>query len=397
MVIDPNAAVPQGREFIDNYNRPPSAPSVTNEADLTVNVSGPSTAYANQPFSYTLTAANEGTTNANGDVIVQFTLPTSDANLQYVSASGTGFTVSESNGVVTFSGGTIAAGATVTLTVTVEDTSTQLLDDGVATPDQAIVPAGAAVISTSDNIAESNNNQTSTSTVTTAISSPFQITGVDVSPVVNTSFTGVVATFADATDCRMQGDYTATITWTNGASTSGTIAAVPDETVTDANGNIVNIDNLFTVTGTYTYTTVGTYPVSVTVSDTNNNRRLSRSMPASAYPPLVVTGVGRPSTPRTTRASPIRPSPRFTDPGLVANLNSLGISDPTTQFSASINWGDGSPAVAGTHHLQRRHPSLQRDRLAHLRPARLLLHFGRRHAPDRVGRAHRFQRPHQPQ
>ena len=30
----------------------------------------------------------------------------------------------------------------------------------------------------------------------------------------------------------------------------------------------------------------------------------------------------------------------FTDPGLIANLSSLGISDPTTQFSATINWGD---------------------------------------------------------
>ena len=33
----------------------------------------------------------------------------------------------------------------------------------------------------------------------------------------------------------------------------------------------------------------------------------------------------------------------FTDPGLVANLAALGISDPTTQFSASINWGDTIP------------------------------------------------------
>ncbi len=348
VVIDPNNAVPQGREFIDNFNTSPVSTIVTDKADLTVNVSGPSTAYANQPFSYTLTAANSGTIDADGDVIVQFTLPTNDPNLQYVSASATGFAVSESNGVVTFMGGTVAAGTTAALTVTVEDAATQLLAGGVASSDVATVPVGAAVISTSDNLPEFNtNDKTSTSTVTTTISSPFQVTGIDVSPVVNTSFTGVVATFSDATDTT-EGDFTATITWANGATTTGTVGVAPNETLTDSNGNTVSIDNLFTVSGTYTYTAVGTYPVSVAVSDANNNSATVALNAQVGYAPLVVTGVA-PTINATYNTSLTNQTvATFTDPGLVANLSTLGISDPTTQFSASINWGDGSPAAVGT-------------------------------------------------
>ncbi len=348
VVIDPNNAVPQGREFIDNYNTSPVSTIVTDKADLTVNVSGPSTAYANQPFNYTLTAGNGGTIDANGDVTVQFTLPTSDPNLQYVSASAAGFTASYDSvtGVVTFMGGTVAAGGTATLTVTVKDTATQLLANGVASPDVATVSPGAAVISTSDNLPEFNtNDKTSTSTVTTTISSPFQITGIDVSPVVNTSFTGVVAAFWDATDAN-EGDFTATITWANGATTTGTIGATPTETVTDINGNTVSI-NLFTVTGTYLYTAAGTYPVSVTVSDTNNNSATVALNAQVAYAPLVVTAGPAVNAFASIPLTDVTVA-TFTDPGLVANLTALGISDPTTQFSASINWGDGSSVATGT-------------------------------------------------
>ncbi len=360
VVIDPNNAVPQGREFIDNYNTSAVSTQVTNEADLTVNVSGPSTAYTNQPFSYTLTAANEGTSAATGDVTVNFTLPTNDPNLVYVSALGTGFTVNEANGVVTFSGGSIAAGASATLTVTVEDTATQLVADGVVNTDTATVPSGAAMISTSDNIPESNNNQTSTSTVTTIIQPrPFEITGVDVSPVVNTPFTGVVATFSDATDTNSNDfavpgtiltDFTATINWGDGHTSSGTVVFTGFKNVTDINGDTVTL-SLFTVTGTNTYTSTTTTDlpdtITVTIVDANNNSAAVNPTARVNYPPLVVTGgsaINAVAGDQFTNATVAT----FTDPGLVANLSALGISDPTTQFAASINWGDNSSADTGT-------------------------------------------------
>ena len=124
------------------------------------------------------------------------------------------------------------------------------------------------------------------------------------------------------------------------------IAFAGSNNVTNISGQIVNL-NLFTVTGTNTYAATGTYPLNVTVTDPNNNSATVNPTARVAYPPLVVTGgasfnatAGVDLTNQTVAT--------FTDPGLVANLAALGISDPTTQFSASINWGDGTSAGTGT-------------------------------------------------
>jgi Domain of unknown function DUF11/Putative Ig domain/Cadherin-like/RTX calcium-binding nonapeptide repeat (4 copies) len=359
VVIDPNNAIPQGREFVDNFNTSAVSTNVTDKADLTVNVSGPSTAYTNQPFSYTLTAANGGTIDADGDVTIQFTLPTNDPGLTYVTASGTGFTVNEANGVVTFSGGTVTAGGTATLTVTVEDTTSELVDDGVITTNTATVPVGAAVISTSDNLPEFNtNDKSSTSTVTTTISSPIQITGVDVSPVVNTPFTGVIATFSDATDANASDfavpgailtDFTANITWGDGHHSSGTVVFTGYENVTDINGNAVTL-SLFTVTGTNTYAaaTPTNLPdaISVTVIDANNNSATVNPTASVAYPPLLVTGGAAVNAVAGVALTNMTVA-TFTDPGLVAALGAGNPSNLESQFTASIDWGDNSPVDTG--------------------------------------------------
>ena len=65
-------------------------------------------------------------------------------------------------------------------------------------------------------------------------------------------FSGTVATFADANPNDLASIFTASINWGNGGTTPAT--------VTGENGS-------FAVQGTYTYTTAGTYPVTVTVSD----------------------------------------------------------------------------------------------------------------------------------
>ena len=171
-----------------------------------------------------------------------------------------------------------------------------------------------------------------------------QATGVDVSPVVGQSFTGVVATFSDGTYTDPTG-FSASITWANGQTTSGAIAFTGSKNETNINGQIVTV-SLFTVTGTYTYATAGSYPISVLITDPNNNTATVNPTARVAYPPLVVTAV---ATINTTFGASLTSQTvaTFTDPGLVANLAALGISDPTTQFSASINWGDGSAAAAG--------------------------------------------------
>jgi len=348
-VIDSGKSIAEGNEYIDNFNTSAVSTQVTNEADLTVSISGPSAAYTNQTVNYTLTASNQGTANANGDVTIQFTLPTDDAGLTYETASAPGFTVSESGGVVTFSGGSIAAGASKTLTVTVEDTTAQLVTNGVVDTNTATVRAGAAVISSSDNIPESNNNQSSINAFATTISSPFEITGVDVSPVVNTPFTGVVATFSDAAIAN-PGTFSATINWGDGHSSAGVVTFTGNKNVTDINGNTVTL-SIYTVSGTNTYasttTTVSPDVLNVVVTDANNNSAAVNPVARVANAALVVSGgnainalAGVPLTNVTVAT--------FTDPGLVAALGTSNLSNLESQFSASINWGDNSSVDTGS-------------------------------------------------
>ncbi len=126
-------------------------------ADLSVLASGPASAAVGAPFSYTLTARNAGTVAASG-VEVKFTLP---AGVTYSSASGAGFTTGESAGVVTFSGGALAAGESKALTVTVAPTA----------PGTFVLPAWAAQTDPLNTVTETDEgNNKSPQPVTTLAS-----------------------------------------------------------------------------------------------------------------------------------------------------------------------------------------------------------------------------------
>jgi uncharacterized repeat protein (TIGR01451 family) len=129
--------------------------AIATPADLTTSVVGPMTANINVNYDYGVTLSNSGGTNATG-VSARFTLP---PGVSYVSASSTGgFTPSQAAGVVTWSGGVIAASGSVSLTVTVNAAMT-----GTIT-----LPVGAAVIDPLNTVAESNeaNNSSTTSVAT---------------------------------------------------------------------------------------------------------------------------------------------------------------------------------------------------------------------------------------
>jgi hypothetical protein len=78
-----------------------------------------------------------------------------------------------------------------------------------------------------------------------------------IKPVVGTAFTGTVATFTDDNPNAVPKDFTATITWGDGHTSPGTIAG-------PANG-------AFTVSGTNTFGTLGSFPISVLVQDLGGN------------------------------------------------------------------------------------------------------------------------------
>lgn len=89
--------------------------------------------------------------------------------------------------------------------------------------------------------------------VATIFDAPLTASGSSFAPAAGTAFTGGVATFTDANAAGAASDFTATIAWGDGSTSSGSIAA--------ATGGG------FTVAGTHTYAGVATYQTSVMITD----------------------------------------------------------------------------------------------------------------------------------
>jgi hypothetical protein len=294
--------------------------------------------YGNSTITTTTLAASPPVGQSPGQDVTFTTTVTPAGGSQYAS------------GTVTFYDGSTQLGATQTLTqvgstnvgtasITLNTLSPGVHDDITAQYTPA-VGNGLLASGSSMNLVVGDPTDNPISYV---INAP-QATGVDVSPVVGQPFTGVVATFSDGTNTNPVG-FSASITWANGQTTSGVVAFAGSQDQTNINGQVVQV-NLFTVTGTYTYTAAGTYPLSVTITDPNNNSATVAPTARVAYAPLRVTAG---AAVNAIAGTPLNQTvATFTDPGLVANLATLNISDPTTQFSATIDWGDGTPAATGT-------------------------------------------------
>jgi hypothetical protein len=99
------------------------------------------------------------------------------------------------------------------------------------------------------------DNQASTIAESTTVIADAALSGspVAVNPIAGAPFSGPVASFTDADPKGTAGDYSATISWGNGKTSSGTIAP--------------NGLGGFTVSGDITYASVGTYTVHVTIQD----------------------------------------------------------------------------------------------------------------------------------
>jgi hypothetical protein len=108
----------------------------------------------------------------------------------------------------------------------------------------------------------------------TIADAPLTATGTTVTPVTGTSFTGAVATFTDADAGGTAADYTATITWGNGNTTAGTVAA-------SGSG--------FTVTGSTTYAADGVDAITVTIQDAGGSGATAHS---TAYVGGLATHLG---------------------------------------------------------------------------------------------------------
>lgn len=152
---------------------------------------------------------------------------------------------------------------------------------------------------------------------------PINATGTKFGATEGVSFTGTVATFTDQDPGSTATEYSATIDWGDTTSTSaGTISGPTG--------------GPFSVTGTHTYAEQGTYSVTVTITDVDNTKNNATAISTATV------GDGKLSS--TCATMPVStqiysgPTAIFTDQSSTGTLS---------DFSASIDWGDGSSS-AGT-------------------------------------------------
>jgi streptogramin lyase len=150
---------------------------------------------------------------------------------------------------------------------------------------------------------------------------------IEVSPIsvmaqVGTSSSLTVASFMSAAVNPQPGNFSATINWGDGTTSSGTIT-----TTTNASGQEV-----FLVSATKTYSTVGVYLAKVTVTD-------GEGATASTGSTVTVANSAVGATINPVEGQPFsRQVATFSDPQTTGQAG---------QYSASINWGDGTPATVG--------------------------------------------------
>src|SRR5207249_8212838 len=133
------------------------------------------------------------------------------------------------------------------------------------------------------------------------------------------SFTGAVGSFTDGYTGQVASDFTATIDWGDGTTDVGTVSG----------GN-----GLFTISGTHTYAEDGSYTVIASFSDD---------------PPSTLTDISIFSTADVAESNDLVVTPATIDAtegqsftGTVATFDDGDDSDPVKNFTATIDWGDGT-------------------------------------------------------
>jgi hypothetical protein len=129
--------------------------------------------------------------------------------------------------------------------------------------------------------------------------------------------TTTVATFTDSVSSDMAGDFTASINWGDGVTTSGTVVG--------SNGS-------FTVEGGHTYADEGSDPASVTLTHTADNAQATASGSVAVAEADVLAGHGTTIKPKANQA--------FS--GAVATFSDTDTANVAGDFNATINWGDGT-------------------------------------------------------
>lgn len=147
--------------------------------------------------------------------------------------------------------------------------------------------------------------------------------GTSFNAVEGSSFSGTVATFTEPETSAPASRYTAQIDWGDGSPTSF--------------GTVTGNGGSYSVSGSHTYAEEATYSVTVTITDTGlaGNGATASSTATVADAPITATCA--------TAAFSLQ---SFN--GTVASLGDTNAGAPPSDFTATINWGDGSATSPGT-------------------------------------------------
>jgi PKD repeat protein len=154
-----------------------------------------------------------------------------------------------------------------------------------------------------------------------------------VHPVEGASFSGTVASFADPDTTGKASDYTATISWGDGAITE-------DATLVDDG------EGVFHAVGAHTYKEEGSYPVNVTIQDddTENLHVTDESLAEVADAPLHMSA----HTDTTTTSGPALLWPAPPASGKLASFTDEDPEGTLSDYRAKVEWGDGATTPSAT-------------------------------------------------
>jgi PKD repeat protein len=181
--------------------------------------------------------------------------------------------------------------------------------------DHTYAEEGAYTVKVTITDVDNTPNTATTSNTATVADAALTAAGTAVTAVEGASASHTVATFTDANPGGTVSDFTATINWGDGSTSSGTVSG--------SGGN-------FTVTGTHAYAEEGTYTVTVSIKDVGGST-------ASATDTAKVS-----DAPLTAVASAIHPVEGASASLTVATFTDADPGGKLSDYSATINWGDGS-------------------------------------------------------
>ena len=166
------------------------------------------------------------------------------------------------------------------------------------------------------------------SVTSVALAPGLDVTATPIAPIAQVPFSGKVADFYVGTSVTPVADFAATVNWGDGTTDAGTVSQPGGP------------GTAYEVSGGHTYSSGGQYTDTVTVTDSSAPAGVGSASDSTTF---TVVDESVAITPGTIPTQVVGTA--FT--GAVATFTASNPSAPTTDFSASLDWGDGTTS-AGT-------------------------------------------------